>query len=149
MMSIFAHNDEQSCSYLWGNLPSASGKSAQRLGWSLGKTGFLFRCQRNSHHHAKQQAVWADFDHQAMFSGGFYTDRRLREGIIYDGSSYFWYLEAEIRFHCWFPVCSDLAENFRISMNWKARKTDLVLSIWSLENNNLLDKVECSHIRTW
>ena len=44
--------------------------------------------------------------------------------------------------HCWFPVCSDLAANFRISMNWKARKTDLVLSIWSLENNNLLDKVK-------
>lgn len=30
----------------------------------------------------------------------------------------------------------------------KSKKTDLVLSIWSLENNNLLDKVECSHIRT-
>ena len=31
----------------------------------------------------------------------------------------------------------------------KSKKTDLVLSIWSLENNNLLGKVECSHIRTW
>lgn len=31
----------------------------------------------------------------------------------------------------------------------KSKKTDLVLSIWSLENNNLMGKVECSHIRTW